>query len=107
MLNEEDVDPDCLRRVCLIEGVEYPTVLCQRLSFRQGDAAGVSPGCCGVVVEGASGKVMHEGAVRAMAKGAGGDPEGASEEEEAAPKQEGSGRRKRPSRQRNSSKVRA
>ena len=36
--NEEDVGPDSLRRVCLIEAVGYPTVLCQRRSFRQGDA---------------------------------------------------------------------
>ena len=68
--NEEDVGPDSLRRVCLIEAVEYPTVLCQRRSFRQGDA-GVSPGCSSVAVEGASGKVRHEGAVRVMAEGAG------------------------------------
>ena len=71
MPNEEDVGPDSLRRVGLIEGVEYPTVLCQLRSFRQRDATGVSPGSSSTVGR-ASRKVMHEGAVRVMAKGAGG-----------------------------------
>ena len=70
--NKEDVGPDSMRRICLVEGVEHPTVLCQRRNFRQGDTTGVSPGCSSAVVERASRKVMHKGAVRVMAKGAGG-----------------------------------
>ena len=72
MPDEENVGLDCLQRVCLIEGVEDPAVLCQRRSFRQGNATGVSPACSSTVVERASRKVVHEGAVRVMAKGAGG-----------------------------------
>ena len=72
MTNEEDVGTDSMRSVCLIKRVENPSVLSQHRSIRQGDAAGVSPSSSSVVVEGASGKVMHEGAVRVMAEGASG-----------------------------------
>ena len=72
MPDEENVGLDSLWCVCLIEGVEDPAVLCQRRSFRQGNAKGVSPACSSTMVERASRWVVHEGSVRVMAKGAGG-----------------------------------
>ena len=70
--NDEDVGPDSMRGVCLIEGVDFPTVLRQHRGFRQGDATGVSPSNTSTVVGRASRKVMHEGAIRVMVKGVGG-----------------------------------
>ena len=70
--NQEDVGSDSLRRVSVIKGVEDLAVLCQRRSFRQRDATGESPGSSSTVVGRASRKVMHEGAVRVVAEGAGG-----------------------------------
>ena len=70
--NETDVGPDSLRSVCLIKWIENPAVLSQHRGIGQGDATGVSPGSTSVVVGRASRKMMHEGAVRVMAEGAGG-----------------------------------
>ena len=71
MANEKDVGPDCLRGVCLIERVEDPAVLSQHRGIGQGDATGMSPSSPSVAVRRASRKMMHEGAVRVMAEGAG------------------------------------
>ena len=42
-VNEEDVGPDSLRSVCLIERVEDPAVLSQHRGIGQGDATRMSP----------------------------------------------------------------
>ena len=76
MANEKDVGPDCLRGVCLIERVEDPAVLSQHRGIGQGDATGMSPRSPSVAVRRASGKMMHEGAVRVRRgkwKGSAGD----------------------------------
>ena len=64
MANEKDVGPDCLRGVGFIERVENPLVLAQHRGIRQGDATGMSPSSPGVAMRRASGKMMHEGAVK-------------------------------------------
>ena len=69
---KKDVGPDCLRGVCLIERVEDPAVLSQHRGIGQGDATGMSPSGPSVAVRRASGKMMHEGAVRVVTEGAGG-----------------------------------
>ena len=53
-----------------IERVEDPAVLSQHRGIRQGDATGMNPSGPGNAVRRASGKMMHEGAVRVMAEGA-------------------------------------
>ena len=72
MANEKDVGPDCLRGNCLIERVEDPAVQSQHRGIGQGDATGMSPSGPSVAVRRASGKMMHEGAVRVVTEGAGG-----------------------------------
>ena len=67
--NKANVGPDCLQRIQLVNWVEHPAVPCKRGNVRWRDAAGMCPGT-GIVVGRTSGKVMHEGAVRVMAKGA-------------------------------------
>ena len=63
---------DTMGSLCLIERVENPAVLSQHRSIGQGDATRVSPNSSSVEVGRARRKVMHEGAVRVMAEGAGG-----------------------------------
>ena len=70
--NEKDAGPDSLRSVCLVERVKDPAVLSQHRSIGQGDATGMSPSSSSVAVRRTSRKMMHEGADRVMAKGAGG-----------------------------------
>ena len=72
MTNEEDMGTDNMGSLCLIERVENPAVLSQHRSIGQGDATRVSPNSSSVEVGRARRKVMHEGAVRVMAEGAGG-----------------------------------
>ena len=50
------------------EGGVKPIRTVPALELQGGDAAGLSPGCSSVVVERASGKVMHKGTVRVTAK---------------------------------------
>ena len=72
--NKANVGPDCLRRVRLVNWVEHPAVPCKRRNVGRRDAAGMCPGSSGIVVGRTSGEATHEGAVRVMAKAAGGRP---------------------------------
>ena len=67
----KDVE-DSSRRVCLIEGIEHPICVVPAPEFQARRCRKSEPCCSSVVVDWASGKVMYEGAVRFVAKGAGG-----------------------------------